>query len=165
MPSTTGVPAGFHTITPTLTVHGAAEALEFYQHAFGCEVVAVDRTPDGTSIIHSDLRLGDSHFFVVDEFPAPGSRSPEKLGGTPVTFQIYCEDADALFQRAVSAGATIRMEPQDLFWGDRYGQVVDPFGHIWAISTRQEDLTPEEARRRAEAYFRENPQFGGETDG
>ena len=110
-----GVPEGFHAITPHLVCKNAGEAIDFYEKALGATIVSRDYTPDGKSIVHSDLLIGNSHFSVNEEFA--GMKSPRGLGGSPVTFQIYCEDADALYQRAVSAGATINMELQDMLLG------------------------------------------------
>jgi uncharacterized glyoxalase superfamily protein PhnB len=103
--------------------------------------------------MHAELKIGDSHLFLADEFPNMGCHSPLALGGTPVTISLYVEDTDAVFNQAVAAGAQVRMPPTDMFWGDRYGQLTDPFGHVWAIATHQEDVSPEELARRAQAAF------------
>ncbi len=104
--------------------------------------------PDGQKVMHADLQIGDSHFYLGDEMVEMGARSPQSLGGSPVSLLIYTEDVDALYKRAVNAGATAQMPPADQFWGDRYGRLVDPFGHQWAIATRKESLSPEELARR-----------------
>src|SRR5436190_1859723 len=145
------VPEGHHTVTPHLTVRGAARAIDFYRRAFGAEEVMRMPSRDGTKLMHAHLRIGDSAILLNDEFPEMGGRSPEALGGTPTTIHLYVSDADQVFARAVAAGAQVRMPLQDMFWGDRYGQIVDPFGHVWAIATHKEDLTPEEIARRAAA--------------
>ncbi len=144
------VPAGFHTLTPHLVVKGASRAIEFYKKAFGAEEICRLAGPDGKSVMHADLKIGDSHVMLVDEFPAMDCRGPQSLGGTPVTLHMYVEDVDAAFGKAVAAGAKVRMPLANMFWGDRYGMLVDPFGHAWSLATHQEDLTPEEIGRRAQ---------------
>jgi PhnB protein len=147
------VPEGYHTVTPHLTVRGAARAIEFYTRAFGAEEVARMPGPDGRRM-HAALRIGDSVVFLNDEFPEfGGSPSPAGLGGTPVTIHLYVDDVDALFARAVAAVAAVRMPLEDAFWGDRYGKVADPFGHEWSLASRKEVLTPQEMARRAKAAF------------
>ena len=141
------VPEGIHTVTPHLTVKGAARAIDFYKLAFGATEVSRHAGPGG-SIMHASIKIGDSVLFLNDEFPEMGAISPQSLNGTPVTLTLYVEDADALFKKATEAGAEIKMPIADQFWGDRYGCVKDPFGHMWAIASRKEDLTPEEAERR-----------------
>src|SRR5438876_12397741 len=148
------IPEGHHSVTPHLTVRGAARAIDFYRRAFGAEEVMRMPSRDGTKLMHAHLRIGDSAILLNDEFPEMGGRSPEALGGTPTTIHLYVPDADQVFARAVAAGAQVRMPLQDMFWGDRYGQIVDPFGHVWAIATHKEDLTPEEIARRAAASAR-----------
>jgi PhnB protein len=151
------IPEGFHTLTPSLTVHNAAEAIEFYKRAFGAEEISRAPAPDGRRIWHADLKIGDSRLMLNDEFPDMGGRAPRSLGGTPTSFHLYVRDADAVFQRAVEAGAKVTMPLWDAFWGDRYGKVTDPFGHEWAIATRKENLSEEEMRRRAEAMSAKQP--------
>jgi PhnB protein len=147
------VPEGYHTLTPHLVVKGAGQAIEFYKKAFGAEEILRMPGPDGKSIMHAEIRIGDSRLFLVDEFPEMGTRGPLGIGGTPVTIHVYVEDVDTVFNRAVAAGAQVRMPLEDAFWGDRYGQVTDPFGHRWSLATRKEDLTPEEISQRAQAAF------------
>jgi PhnB protein len=147
------VPEGYHTLTPHLVVKGATQAIEFYKNAFGAEEIIRLPGPDGQSIMHAELKIGDSRLFLVEEFPEMDSRAPQSLGGTPVTIHIYVEDADTVFNQAVAAGAQVRMPLEDAFWGDRYGQVTDPFGHRWSLATRKENLTPEEISQRAQAAF------------
>lgn len=134
------IPDGFRTVTPHLVCAGAAKAIDFYQAAFGA--VEIDRlaAPDGT-LLHAALRIGDSMIMLTDECPQMGARGPLALGGTPVTVHLFVEDVDAAFQRAVEAGATVRMPVGNMFWGDRYGSVMDPFGHAWSLATHQQDLT------------------------
>lgn len=144
------VPEGFHTVTPHIVVREAAKAIEFYRKAFG----AVERYrmpgPDG-KLMHAEIQIGNSIVMLVDEMQF--ARSPQSLGGSPVTIHLYVEDADGWFGRAVKAGAKPSMPIMDAFWGDRYGKVTDPFGHEWSIATHKEDLTPEQIQKNAEAFF------------
>lgn len=147
------IPEGFHTLTPYLVVRDAARAIEFYKRAFGAKDVRVHKGPDGNSIMHADLRIGDSILMLSDEFPEWKVLSPQSLGGSSVTVHMYVEDVDAAFDRAVSAGATVKMPLGDAFWGDRYGSLVDPFGHQWSIATRKQELSEEEIRKAGETAF------------
>ena|SRR6266436_2873621 len=147
------IPEGHHTLTPHLVVKGASEAIEFYKKAFGAEELTRMPGPDGKTIMHAALKIGDSRLFLVDEFPQMGSVGPLSLGGSPVFIHVFVEDVDTVFNQAVSAGAEVRMPLVDAFWGDRYGQLVDPFGHKWSLATHKEDLTPEEISNRAQAAF------------
>ena len=152
-PSVRPVPEGYHSLTPALVVHNAAEAIEFYKRAFGARELGRMTAPDGQHIWHAELQIGDSRLMLGDEFPEMGDyRAPKSLGGTTASLHIYVEDADAAFQRAVEAGATVTMPLMDAFWGDRYGKVTDPFGHQWGIATRQEEVSEEEMQRRAQAH-------------
>jgi PhnB protein len=153
MEQTKAIPNGFHTITPHLVVKGANRAIEFYKKAFGAREVGRLTGPDGKSIIHADLVIGDSHLFLVDENPGICCVGPQAEGSTSVTIHLYTENADALFNQAVSAGAQVRMPVADMFWGDRYGAVVDPFGHQWSFATHKEDVTPEEINKRMQNAF------------
>ena len=137
------IPEGMHTITPHLTCAGAADAIEFYKKAFGAIELARMPGPGG-KLMHAMLKIGDSPLMLVDEFPEWGGASPKRLNGTPVTIHLQVTDADAVYKSALDAGATIRMPIADMFWGDRYGIVIDPFGHSWSIATHIKDLTPEE---------------------
>ena len=147
------VPKGLHTITPHLVVRDAAKAIDFYKRALGAEEISRFPGPDGRSIMHAEIKIGDSVVYLNDENPQMGARSPLSIGGTAVTLTCYVEDADALYNRAVGAGAKVQMPIADQFWGDRYGQVIDPYGHQWSICTRKEDLTPEEMQKKAEQFF------------
>jgi PhnB protein len=146
------VPEGTHTITAHLSVREAAKAIEFYQRAFGAQVLFVHKMPDGR-VMHATLKVGDSRLMLADEFPGMGTPAPTTLGGSPVLLNIYVEDVDSLWNRAVAAGAKVTMPLANQFWGDRYGQVVDPFGHSWALGSHVEDVAPEEMERRANAVF------------
>jgi PhnB protein len=145
------IPDGMHSLTPHLVCDGAAAAIEFYKQAFGAVEESRLPGPDG-KLVHASVRIGDSPLMLVDEMPGMGVQSPKSLKGSPVTIHLYVPDADATFARAVAAGATAVMPPADMFWGDRYGVLKDPFGHSWSIATHQRDLTPEEiARNMAQA--------------
>ena len=145
------VPEDFHTITPQLVVKGVAEAIDWYSRALGANELLRHAAPDGTRIMHSELLLGDSRFFVVDEFDG-SMKSPATLGGSAVTLHLYVHDVDALFKRAIGAGATVLMPVADQFWGDRYGMLTDPFGHRWSMASRIEDLSPRDLHTRAESW-------------
>jgi PhnB protein len=144
------IPDGYHTIMPYLTVQGAEAAIQFYKKAFG----AVERYrlagADG-KVMHAELKIFDTIVMLTDENPEMGRRSPRALTGTPVGLFVYARDVDAAVRRAVSAGATLKMGVQDMFWGDRFGSIEDPFGHDWQIATHKEDLTPREIQRRWQA--------------
>jgi PhnB protein len=146
------IPEGHHTITPHLIVRDASRAIEFYKQAFGAEEQVRMPGPGG-KIMHASLKIGGSVLFLCDEFLEWGVRSPESLGGAGVSLHLYVENADQAFNRAVSAGAQVKMPLENMFWGDRYGKVTDPFGHEWAIATHIEDLTPEEIGKRGQAFF------------
>lgn len=146
------IPEGFHTITPSLVVSPAKDAIQFYKKAFDAKEIYQFPSPDG-KIIHSQIKIGDSFVMIADEFPLMGTRSPMTVGGTSVTMHLYVKDSDKIFNQAVKAGATIIMPIMDTFWGDRYGLVHDPFGHAWAISTHKRDMLPEELRKAGEEFF------------
>jgi PhnB protein len=147
------IPKGYHTVTPHLTVRGAAEAIEFYTRAFGARERGRMPMPDGKAIMHAELLIGNSIVFLADEFPDMGCRAPKTLGGATGTLHLYVKDVDRAFQRAVAAGAEVRMPATDMFWGDRYAKVADPFGHEWGLATHKEDLSAGEIGRRAKAFF------------
>lgn len=148
------VPEGMHTITPHLVVQNGKKAIEFYKKAFGAQEIGAHYAPDG-KLTHAMLKIGDSMLMMADEFPGMGGKSPQSLGGSPVLLHIYVEDVDSLFNQAVAAGAKVTMPLGDQFWGDRYGQVADPFGHQWALGSRREKISDEELQRRAKAAFAE----------
>lgn len=147
------IPDGFHTITPCLVVNDAANAIEFYKAALGAEVLDCAKSPDGSKVVHSMLKIGDSIVFVNDEFPDMNARSPQSFGGTPVSFYLYVEDADASFKRATDAGGTPTMPVADTFWGDRFGVVTDPYGHSWGFATHIKDLSSEEIAKASSEFF------------
>jgi PhnB protein len=146
------IPDGYRTATPYFIVNNAANAIEFYKAAFGAREVVRLADPSG-KVMHAEIRLGDSPLMIADEFPDMGYRSPQSLGGSPVSVLLYVEDVDALFRRALAAGATATMAVADHFDGDRRGTLTDPFGHVWLLATRREDMTPEELRKRFEAMM------------
>jgi PhnB protein len=153
------IPDGYHTLTPHLIVKGAGQAIEFYKKAFGAVEICRAPGPDGNTIMHAELKIGDSRLFLADEFPEMNCRGPQSIGGSPVAIHIYVEDVDAVFNQALAAGAQVVMPLEDAFWGDRYGKLTDPFGHQWSLATHKEDLPPEELSKRAQACFQQiNPQ-------
>ena len=146
------IPKGYHTVTPSLFVAGAAKAIDFYKKALGAEEVMRFPAPDGT-IMHAKLRIGDSIIMLADEMPDQGGRGPKSIGGTPVSFFVYGENVDAAWKRAVDAGAKPVVPLADQFWGDRTGCLEDPFGHQWWLAQHVQDLTPEEIKKNAESFF------------
>lgn len=134
------------TLTPHLACRNASEAVEFYQKAFGAEPITLLQLPDGR-VLHAALSIEGAVFFLADEFPEEGGQSPQSLGGSPVTLHLQVPDCDAMFQRAVEAGCEVRMPPEDMFWGDRYGVVADPYGHKWSIATTVRQVSPEEMQQ------------------
>lgn len=141
------VPQGYHTATPYLTIKNAARALDFYKKAFGAQEVARMDAPDG-KVAHAEIKVGDSMIMIAEEMPGSGNRSPESLGGTTASIFLYVDNADAIFDRAVSAGAQVETALADMFWGDRYGRLKDPFGHSWSVATHKEDVAPAEMEKR-----------------
>jgi uncharacterized glyoxalase superfamily protein PhnB len=145
------VPDGYHTITPSLTLDNAAETIDWYKKAFGAEEISRSKGPDG-KIMHAELKIGDSRFMMNDVMP--GYKGPRAFGGSPASLWLFVENSDALFNRAVGAGATVQMPLEDQFWGDRAGAVADPAGYTWWIATRKEEFTPEEMQQRAADFFK-----------
>ena len=145
-------------ITPYLVVRGCAQAIAFYEKAFG----AVERfrmtMPDSDVIIHAEIKLNGGIVMMSEEMPQMGSQSPETLGGTPVSLHLYVADVDASFTRAMEAGCEAVMPPQDMFWGDRYGRLKDPYGHSWSIATHVRDVSPEEMKAGLKAAFSQPPE-------
>ena len=151
MAKTRPIPEGQEGLIPHLVVKDAAKAIQFYKSAFGAEELSRVPSPDGR-IVHAALRIASTHVYLADDFPefcGGKPRNPSALGGTPVTFHHYVNDTDAAIKRAQSAGATVKAPAQDMFWGDRYGVVEDPFGHQWAFATHIKDVTPDEIARGA----------------
>ena len=150
------IPEGYHTVTPDLVFRDAAQAIEFYTRAFGARELMRFRTPDG-KIGHAEIKIGDSIVMLCDENPQGGCASPTSLNGTTTMLFLYVPDVDATFGQAVKAGATVVMPVADMFWGDRSGQVQDPFGHRWQLATHQEDLTQDQIGQRAQEFFASLP--------
>ncbi len=146
------VPPGYHTITPQLTLDNAPQLIDWYKRALGAEEISRHLGPDG-KVMHAELKIGDSRFMVND--PMPGSKGPREYGGSPASLWLYVENSDALFNRAVEAGAEVQMPLADQFWGDRGGAVADPNGYTWWIATRKEDLAPAEMEQRAADFFKQ----------
>jgi PhnB protein len=148
------IPEGMHTVTPSLVIRDCAKAIEFYKRAFDAQEVSRFPAPDGQSIWHAELRIGDSIVFMNDPMPEMGRSAPSVDAPAPVTMWLYVPDCDAAFRRAVGAGAKPTMQPTDMFWGDRVASVADPHGYHWSFATHQKDLTPEEMRRAGEEFAR-----------
>ena len=144
------IPEGYQTVTPYLSVDGAAGAIDYYKRAFGAKE-RVRMSAPGGKIGHAELEIGDSLVMLADALPQFTTRPPKELGGTSVSIMFYVDDVDAVVQRAADEGGTITMEVADQFWGDRFGAVTDPFGHVWTIATHIEDVPPEEMAERAKA--------------
>ena len=149
------IPEGYHSINPHLIVRNAAQAIEFYKKAFGAEERFRMQGPDGKSIMHAELKIGDSIFMLSEESAEMKCHSPESIGGSPVSMYVYVRDVDAIFNQAVSAGATEMNPVKDQFYGDRSGYLRDPFGHLWSIATHKKDLSPDELRKARETFFAE----------
>ncbi len=142
------IPAGYHAVTPYLVVSDAARAIDFYKQAFGASEIMRMGAPGG-KIGHAELKIGDSMIMLSDEMM--GNKSPKTIGGSPVGIFLYVEDVDSVFKQAVNAGAKSDATPTDMFWGDRYGKLTDPFGHVWSVATHVEDVAPAEMEKRAKA--------------
>ena len=141
------IPKGYHAVTPYLVVNDAKGALDFYRRAFGAKEIMRMDGPGG-KISHAELKIGDSMLMLSDEMPGSGCRAPSSLGGSTVNIFLYVENVDTVFHQAVSAGAKVDAAPADMFWGDRYGKLVDPFGHSWSLATHKEDVAPAEMSKR-----------------
>lgn len=150
MAAVQAIPEGYHSITPYLSIKGAAAAIEFYKQAFGA-VELVRMPAPGGLVGHAEIRIGNSMVMLADECAEAANQSPQSLGGTPVSLLIYVGDTDAVFRNAVTAGAKVVREPENMFYGDRSAGVIDPFGHSWFIHTHIEDVSPEEMEKRLAA--------------
>ena len=149
---TNPIPEGYNSATPYLCVNGAENAIDFYKRAFGATEMMRIAAPGG-KIGHAEIKIGDAPIMLADEFPDWGFRSPQALGGSPVTIHLYVEDVDTTFSQAVEAGAKVVRPVEDQFYGDRAGKLEDPFGHVWYIATHKEDVPVEEIQKRAAAMF------------
>jgi PhnB protein len=146
------VPKGFHTVTPSLVVRNAAQAIDFYKKALGAEELMRMATPNG-KIGHAELKVGDSIIFLTEESPEMGNKSPQTLGGSASSLYLYVEDVDKAFQRAIDAGGKSTMPVADMFWGDRFGTFSDPYGHNWGLSTHVQDLSEQEIEKAAKDFY------------
>ncbi len=142
------IPEGYHSVSPALAVDGAGEAIEFYKRAFGAKERVRMPGPEGT-VAHAELEIGNSVVMLSDPFPQAAVRTPRELGGTSVGIFVYVEDVDAVFEQAVKEGATVTTALEDMFWGDRFGTLTDPYGHSWSLATHVEDVPPEEMEERS----------------
>ena len=154
--SVKAIPDGYHTVTPYFTVRDAAAALEFYKMAFGAVELMRFDTPGG-GVAHAEVQIGDSKLMFGDECPEFGNKSPQTLGGTAGGLCLYVADCDAVFEKALAAGATVMKPMADQFYGDRSGTVIDPFGHAWTIATHKEDVSVEEMHARMAALMQPQP--------
>jgi uncharacterized glyoxalase superfamily protein PhnB len=148
------IPKGYHTLTPYLTVRDAVRAIQFYKDAFGAEEIGVMKGPDG-KVMHAEVRIGDSLVMLADESPQFGALSPLSIGGSGMGLHVYVEDVDSAFDRAIKAGGTVEMPVTDMFWGDRYGKLTDPFGHKWSIATRKRNMTSEEIEEGQKEFMKQ----------
>jgi PhnB protein len=147
------VPEGSHTVSPHLVVRDGVKMIEFYTKAFGAKEIRRSLAPDGKSLLHAELQIGDSKIFVNDEFPQMNAVCPLTRGGTSVVIHLYVEDVDTLFNQALAAGAKVVMPLADQFWGDRYGVVEDPSGHQWSMASHVQDMTQEQLKAASAAMF------------
>jgi PhnB protein len=143
------IPSGYHSLTPYLVCRGASAAIAFYVKAFGAKEKGRFPGPDG-KLMHAEIRIGDSIVMLGDEMPQMGTTAPPTIGGTATGLFLYVKNVDEAFARAVAAGATAEMPPKDMFWGDRYAKLADPFGHKWSLATHIEDISPKEMARRGQ---------------
>lgn len=150
------IPDGYHSVTPTLTISGASDAIEFYKKAFDAKEVYRFPGPDGKSIMHAEIRIGDSAIMLCDEMLEMGCLSPKSTGGPSGAIYLYVNDADSVFSKAISVGAQSLMPLFDGFWGDRVGILVDPFGHRWTIATRKKEMSLEEIQKAGAEFMKGN---------
>jgi uncharacterized glyoxalase superfamily protein PhnB len=154
------IPRDMHTLTPNLVVRDCAKAIDFYKKALGAAEISRMAAPDGKSIWHAELRVGDSVFFLADEMPGMSQPAPSASSPSPTTMWLYVPDCDAAFKRAVGAGAKVKGEPADMFWGDRCAGVADPYGYLWSFATHQKDLSEAEMKRAGEEFARQQQRQG-----
>ncbi len=145
------IPKGYHTITPDMIIKGAGAAIEFYKKAFGAKERSKLMSLDGRHVLHAELEIGDSVIMLAEETPTSNGKSPKSLKGTAVTLHLYVKDVDVVFKRALEAGAKQAMALENTFWGDRYGVITDPFGHMWSLASHVEDVPMEEMMKRMQA--------------
>jgi len=147
------IPEGYHAVSPSFTFKDSQKAIDFYKKAFGAKVLDVFPHLTGRGIMHATIQIGDSILMMGDEMPGQNCKSAETLGASPISFYLYVSNADAVFKQAIAAGCTVVMPVEDMFWGDRGGNVKDPFGYSWMIATHTQDLTTDQIRKGAEAFF------------
>jgi uncharacterized glyoxalase superfamily protein PhnB len=150
------IPPGYHTLTPYLTCRDAASAIDFYKQAFGAVERGIMKGPD-RRVMHAELKIGDSIVMIADEYPEFGSLSPQSMGGAGTGLHVYVENVDAAFDKAIAAGGIVEMPVADMFWGDRYGRLQDPFGHKWAMATRVREMSVEEMDAAQKEFMAEMP--------
>jgi len=149
------LPTGFHSATICLTLKGASEAIEFYKKTFDAQELFRMPSQDNKSIMHAEIKIGDSIIMLNDEFPQMNCKSPQSIGGSGSGVYLYMDDVDATLKKAVENGAKITMPATDMFWGDRMGSMIDPFGHVWSIATHLKDLSPEEIAKAAQTAMKD----------
>jgi PhnB protein len=159
--ATRAIPEGSHTVTPYLIIKNCPKAIDFYKEAFGAKEVLRMAEPETKTIMHAEIKIGDSLVYMTEEHPQMECFSPTHYKGTTVSLHIFVEDVDAAFKRAVASGATTLMPPADMFWGDRFGKLQDPFGHQWSLATHKFDYTPEEMKANMEKAFKDMKAGGG----
>lgn len=148
------IPDNYHTVTPSFTFRSSQKALEFYKNAFGAEIIDLLPTLDGKGIMHATMQIGNSIIMMGDEMPGDHcAKSAESIGSSPITLYVYVQNVDETFSRAVAAGGKTTMPVSEMFWGDRVGQIKDPFGYSWMIATHKQDLTTEQIQKNAEQFF------------
>jgi PhnB protein len=154
-PRVNPIPKGYHSITPVLVVKGAEQAIEFYKKAFGAKELNRAYMPGGNIILHSEIQIGDSRIMLNDEFPEMNCKSPQSVGGASSALYVYVRDVEKIFAQAADAGAKVTMPLMDAFWGDRTGQLVDPYGHIWSFATRKRNLSQKEMQKAQQVWLAE----------
>jgi PhnB protein len=154
-PRVSAIPKGYHSITPVLVVKGAEEAIEFYKKAFGAKERNRAYLPGGNIILHAEIQIGDSRIMLNDEFPEMNCKSPQSVGGASTALYVYVKDVEKVFTQAADAGAKVTMPLIDAFWGDRTGQLVDPYGHVWSFATHKRNLSQKEMQKAQQEWLAE----------
>jgi PhnB protein len=154
-PRVSAIPKGYHSITPVLVVKGAEQAIEFYKKAFGAKELNRAYMPGGNIILHAEVQIGDSRIMLNDEFPEMNCKSPQSVGGASTALYVYVKDVDKIFTQATDAGAKVTMPLMNAFWGDRTGQLVDPYGHVWSFATRKRNLSQKEIQKAQQEWLAE----------
>jgi PhnB protein len=151
-PKVSTISKGYHSVTPVLIIKGAEQAIEFYKKAFGAKELDRAYIPGSNIILHAEMQIGDSRIMLNDEFPEMNCKSPQSVGGASTALYVYVKDVEKIFSKALAAGATVTMPVMDAFWGDRTGQLIDPYGHVWSFATRKRNLSPKEMQRAQEEW-------------